>query len=173
MSCTNNGGRERLEEKVRSSVLVRHQPQIPNNFSMTEIGFIHGEKISHEYTRQREDVLSMRDNYLNWILYCSNAQYRIHYQDETWVFKNTSCNKIWKDFISSSTEDLCKVPAGKGACSIVFHLGCAETGLLNDCLLLFRRSKSNKSSDYHTEMNWNVLSSWCESKVFSEMMKTN
>ena len=115
----------------------------------------------------------MRDNYLNWISYYRNEQYKIYYQDETWVFKNMSCTKIWEEIVSSSTEDLYKVPAGKGARSIVCHLGCSETGLLSDCLLLLRRSKSNKSSDYHTEMNWNAFSSWCESKVFPEMMKTN
>ena len=38
---------------------------------------------------------------------------------------------------------------------------------------MFRGSKSSKSSDYHTEMNWDVFSSWCESKVFSEINKTN
>ena len=44
-----------------------------------------------------------------------------------------------------------KVPAGKGARSIVFHLGCAEIGLLNDYLLLFGGSKSKNLSDYHTK----------------------
>ena len=38
-------------------------------------------------------------------------------------------------------------------------------------MLLFRGSKSSKSSDYHTEMNWNVFGHWCESKVFPALKK--
>ena len=52
------------------------------------------------------------------------------------------------------------------------HVGSAESGLLENFLLLFRASKSNKSSEYQTEMNWFVFSDWCESKVFPAMKKT-
>ena len=79
-----------------------------------------------------------------------------------------SCTKIWEEIYSLSTEDVYKVTAGKGVRSIVCHLECAEVGLLNDFLLLFRGSKFKKSSDYHTEMNWKVFSSLCEAKGFSK-----
>ena len=46
---------------------------------------------------------------------------------------------------------------------------CAETVLLEEFGLLFRGSKSSKSADYHTEMNWNVFSHWCECKVFPKL----
>ncbi len=84
-----------------------------------------------------------------------------------------SCSKIWKYIASISTENTNNVPAGKGDRSIVWHIGCAETGLLENCLLLFRVSKSNKSSDRHTEMNWYVFSSWCESIVFPKIKQTS
>ena len=44
--------------------------------------------------------------------------------------------------------------------------GKAELGFLENCLLLFRGSNSNESSDYRTEMKWSVFSDWCESRVF-------
>ena len=37
---------------------------------------------------------------------------------------------------------------------------------------LFRGSKSNKSADYHTEMNWDVFSHWCPKKVFPSIAAT-
>ena len=36
-------------------------------------------------------------------------------------------------------------------------------------MLLYRGSKSNKSADYHSEMNWNVFSDWFNSVVFPEI----
>ena len=55
---------------------------------------------------------------------------------------------------------------------LLSHIGCAETGLLDGCMLLVRGSKSNKSADYHSEMNWNVFSHWCESTVFPKIAAT-
>ena len=39
-------------------------------------------------------------------------------------------------------------------------------------MLLFRGSKSNKSSGYHSEMNWDVFSNWCETVVFPKIAAT-
>ena len=114
----------------------------------------------------------MRDNYLKWVSYYRENEYRIYNQDETWVFKNMACTKIWKDIAAEAMETDYKVPAGKGDRSIVCHVGSAESGLLENCLLLFRGSKSNQSSDYHTEMNWSVLINWCESKIFPAIKRT-
>ena len=82
------------------------------------------------------------------------------------------CSKIWKFLKSDSADGLYTVTSGKGDRSIICHVGCAETGLLENCLLMFRGSKSNKSSDYHTEMNWDVFSHWCDTKVFPNMKST-
>ena len=87
-------------------------------------------------------------------------------------FQKYGIYKIWKDIAAEAMETDYKVPGGKGNRSIVFHVGSAESGLLENCLLLFKVSKSNKSSDYHTEMNWLVFSNWLESKVFPAMKRT-
>ena len=73
-----------------------------------------------------------------------------------------ACTKVWKDIAGESMETEYKV---------VFHVGSAESKLLENDLLLFRGSKSNSSSDYQTEMNWFVFSDWCESKVFPYMKR--
>ncbi len=141
---------------------------------MKSNGFLYGDKVSHyKYTKNRADVISMRDNHLDWVKSYRENGYRIYYQDETWVFRNMSYSKIWKDIASSSTGNTYNVPAGKGDRSIFRHIGSAETVLLEVWLLLFRGSKSNKSSDYLTDMNWSVFSSWCESKVFPKIKQTS
>ena len=69
------------------------------------------------------------------------------------MFKNTACNKIWRGIVGEATDDCFTVSSEKGGRSVLSHIGCADTGLLDQCMLLFRGSKSNKSVDYHTEMN--------------------
>ena len=113
----------------------------------------------------------MRDYYLKWVSHCRENGYRIYYQDETWVIKNIACTKIWKNVAVEAMQTDYKVLAGKGDQSIVCHVVSDELGLLENCLLLFRGSKSNKSSDYHTEMNWFVFGNWCESKIFPVMKR--
>ena len=80
-------------------------------------------------------------------------------------------SKIWREPGNIESEKLFAVPSGKGERSILCHVGSKDVGLLKGCMLLFRGSKSSKSSDYHTEMNWNVFSHWSESKVFPSVKK--
>ena len=85
----------------------------------------------------------MRNNYLEWISYYREKGDRIYYQDEIWVFKNMTCAKIWKDIAADAMESEYRVPAGKIDRSIVCHVRCAESGQLENCLILFRGSKSS------------------------------
>ena len=74
--------------------------------------------------------------------------------------------------MADSTHEVYKLLSGKRERSIVIHVGCAETGFLGTSLLLFRGPKSNKDADYHTEMNWEVFSHWCETTVFPAIENT-
>jgi len=140
---------------------------------MKSIGYIYGERISpYENKKNRVDIILMRDNYLEWISKYRESGHTIFYQDETWVFKNMACSKVWQDFVGDSTKDTFDVPSGKGERSILSHVGSAENGLLDGCMLLYRGSKSNKDADYHSEMNWNVFSDWCEKRVFPAIKAT-
>ena len=140
---------------------------------MKRIGLVYEDRITHyEHTKSREDIIKMRDDYLDWITKYREERRRIYYQDETWVFKNMACAKVWKDIVGESTAGTFTVPSRRDERFIVPHIGCTETGLLDECLLLFRGSKSNKNSEYHSEMNWNVFSRWCETTVFPKIAAT-
>lgn len=78
---------------------------------------------------------------------------RIHFLDESWVFKKMSCSLVWEDIARKATDGCFTVTNGKGERFILSHMGCADTSLLDQCILLFSSSKSNKSAGYHTEMN--------------------
>ena len=134
---------------------------------MKASGFIFGDRVSYyEVTKQREDVVSMRDNYLEWIKNYRDKNYEIYYQDETWVFKNMTSKKVWNDTAGDSTKGILKATSGSGERSILSHVISETSGLLEGCMLLYRGSKSNQSADYHSEMNWDVFSHWCNTKVF-------
>ena len=131
------------------------------------IGFAYEDKTSHyQHTRDRVHVLKIRDGYLEWLYYYREQRYRIFYQNKTWLFKNMTCSKIWQYDIVHATDGTFMVPTGKRERSVLFHIGSPDTGLLDNCILLFRGSKSNMQADYHSETNWNVFINWCETVVF-------
>ena len=137
---------------------------------MKRIGFVYEDRATHyEHTRNRVDIIKMRDNYLDWIRKYREERCRVYYQDETWVLKNMSYTKVCKDIVGLPTDGCCMVPSGIEERSILSHIGCAKTGLLDECMQLFRESKSNKSADYHSEMNWIVFSHWCKTTVFPKI----
>jgi hypothetical protein len=121
-------------------------------------------KNHYEVAKERTDIQFVRENYLRWVMAYREQGYTIFYQDETWVFKNIAHSNVWQD--NENAETLYKVPSVKGERSIVCHLGSDETGLLDGCFLMYRGSKSNKSSDYHTEMKADVFMDRCKMKVF-------
>ena len=102
----------------------------------------------------RQGIIKMRDDCQEWMDKYRNEGRLIYYQDENWVFKNMVCNKVWKNVIIEATDDCFTAPSGKGERSALSHIGCANTGLLDQCMILFQGLKSNKSAEYHTEMNW-------------------
>ena len=133
---------------------------------MKRIGLVYEDWITHyEHAKNREDIIKMRDNYLDWIAKYRKEGRRIYYRDETWVFKNMTRAKVWKNIVGESTAGTFTVPSGRSERSILSHIGYAETELLDECLLLFKGSRSNKNPDYHSEMNCSVFSNWCETNV--------
>lgn len=88
--------------------------------------------------RKMLDIVSMGDNYLDWIQKYREDGYRTYYQDETWVFKNMTCGKVWRGIVGSSTDQVFNVSNERGDRSIFSHIGSTETGLLQNCLLIFR-----------------------------------
>ena len=70
-----------------------------------------------------------------------------------------------------ATDGTFAVPSGKWERSRLCHIGSADTRLLENCILQFRGSKSNKQADYHSEMNWNVFSNWYGTDVFPKLLQ--
>ena len=81
---------------------------------MKRIGFVYEDRVTnYEHTRNREDIIKMRDYYLEWIYKYREEGRREYYQDETWGFKNMSCAKVWKDIVGLSTDGCFMVPSGR------------------------------------------------------------
>ena len=58
---------------------------------MIRNGFAYkNQKTHYQFSRERDDIVLMCDNYLEWINYYWRSVHDIYYQDETWVFKNMS-----------------------------------------------------------------------------------
>ena len=53
----------------------------------------------------------MRDDHLEWIEFYRDSGYRIYYEYKTWVFKNVTCSKVWKEIVEYSTHDTFTVPS--------------------------------------------------------------
>ena len=109
---------------------------------MRKIRFVYDGRLTrYQHTKMRQDIIEMRDNYLEWIDNYRKEGRSIYYQDETWVLKNMQCNKVRKDIAGKATDGCFIVPFRKVELSILSHIGCADTGLLDQCTLLFRGSK--------------------------------
>lgn len=101
---------------------------------MKNNGFIYRDQVTHyEYTKSREDIVLMSDNYLEWISNYRFKGYNIFYQDETWVLKSIAPTKVWQDTTGNSTEDLPNKPSGSCERSILSHVFSETFGLLDDC----------------------------------------
>ena len=59
----------------------------------------------YEHTKEREDIVKMGDDYLDWIEQYREEGYTIYYQDEAWIFKNMTWAKVWKDIVGDATAD--------------------------------------------------------------------
>jgi len=82
-------------------------------------------------------------------------------------------NRIWQPSVVKCADDVdYRVPSDSGDRSIVCHLGSAETGLLEDCLLMFTGRK-RANPDYHSEMNGSVFLHWLEDTVFAKLKADN
>ena len=103
---------------------------------MKRIGFVYESRVTHyEHTVNREDVIKMRDDYLDWIRKFKKKGVVCITKMKIGVFKNISCRKDWKHTVGISNDGRFMVPSGKGERSILLYIGFAETGLLGECML--------------------------------------
>ena len=82
-----------------------------------------------------------------------------------------TCSKFKQDIICNATDGTFIAPSSEGERSILFRIGYPDTGLLDNFILLFRGSKSNKQADYHSETNWKQFINWCETIFFPKLLQ--
>jgi len=114
--------------------------------------------------REKLSVRKQRNNFIDTVRKYREADRTIYYTDETWLNKNMSTYRSWKD---GSTDASLQVPSGKGAQIIVAHVGSRKDGLVDGTSWVFIGSK--KSSDYYSQMNSTSWLQWLEDSVLPKI----
>lgn len=73
------------------------------------------------FTRERNDIIEMREKILFWVDNYRAEEFQIYYQDETWLNHNIAPNLIC-NYAEDGTVQY-KAPSVKGERSIICHLG--------------------------------------------------
>ncbi|XP_044760399.1 uncharacterized protein LOC123317852 [Coccinella septempunctata] len=112
----------------------------------------------------REEIIVWRRDYLRKIRKYREQGRTIYYLDETWINAGHTKNIIWVDESIKSCRQArreglstgLKNPSGKGRRLIICHIG-GQNGFVENGLWFF---ESNKSGDYHEEMNGESFEKW-------------
>ncbi|XP_044764539.1 uncharacterized protein LOC123321101 [Coccinella septempunctata] len=112
----------------------------------------------------REEIIVWRRDYLRKIRKYREQGRTIYYLDETWINAGHTKNTIWVDESIKSCRQArreglstgLKNPSGKGRRLIICHIG-GQNGFVENGLWFF---ESNKSGDYHEEMNGESFEKW-------------
>ncbi len=145
-------------------------------YFMQDNGFRHGPSKSYsQATHERREIVLQRYTFLQRIQQARDEGRVIYYQDESWVNANMrfTTEMVNEDLDEDVVGAIPPPKSGKGARSILCGIGSAgdTNGFLKDSFLLYRGSKSNKSDDYHTEMNSDVFIDWMSTKVLPHLPK--
>lgn len=127
-----------------------------------ELGFRYKSICGRKILMERQDITAWRCRFLREIIQTNFDD--IVWLDETWVNAGHSLKKGWTDDTISGSM---AAPIRRGKRIIVAHAGTSE-GFIPNCLLLF---SSNKTSDYHEEMNHKTFVKWFENSVLRNLRK--
>lgn len=131
---------------------------------LKSLNFEHERRSRHSLLIEIEEIILWGRQYLENIKAYRQEGYKIYYTDETWINARHTTTKVWKDKTLQSAKQVFlsglsagnKNPSGKGKRIIVTHIG-SENGLVENCGWVF---ESNKSGDYHKEMNSKSFEAW-------------
>ena len=132
-----------------------------------KMGFVRKGISSDTGLKEKLSVVNQRTRYIRSLLQYRAEGRTFYYQDESWINKNLTEQGEW--CFGDDSEDLTVPPAGKGTRAILCGIGSDTNGWLPESFLLFRGAASNKSSDYHTEMNNDVFLDWMKTKVIPKV----
>jgi hypothetical protein len=172
---------DRLQEALEAdakSVASKHcEPEEPRlnwrwkrstlHTFLTQHGFTFKLRKNHyDHQREREDIVVLRANYLEWVQMYRERGFCVFYPDEAWVFNNMSHGKVWQE---DGGEIVYKVPSGSG--NVPLSLIWALRKLVSWKVACFctLMPKSNNNADYHSEMKASVFLDWLQKKVFPRM----
>ncbi|XP_026330569.1 uncharacterized protein LOC113238062 [Hyposmocoma kahamanoa] len=144
---------KKLVTSLRDSELFRGQKSSLAKV-LKDSGFSYKKADKRKILMERHDVAMARCNFL------SNAKRiedwsNVIFTDETWSNAYHTVTKNWTDDTAASTGS---VPMGKGERLIICYAGSSK-GFVSDALLAF---KSQKTVEYHEEMNAEVYEQWFE-----------
>jgi len=143
---------------------------------LKKIGFVERRKRNYDdVTHANPAFVLQRQRYLEMIEAARAEGRKIYYQDESWINAHMQRHKEmqmpeWGEGLDASIPD---PKSGKGARSILCGIGSADdsNGFLDGSFLLYRGRHSNKSDDYHTDMNSDVFLDWMKTSVMPKMPK--
>ncbi|KAL4101220.1 hypothetical protein QTP88_021240 [Uroleucon formosanum] len=152
-------------------IAINEDDSLPNlkrmyfQLILKDLQFEYVKKNRNSALLEREDLISLRRNYLLKIKHYRAQNRPIYYLDETWVNAGETHSRTWVDTTVASTRDAHlrglttgqKAPSGKGKRLIVLHIGSSDD-FVPGGLLCFE-SKTN-SAYYHDEMNGDTFYEW-------------
>jgi len=161
-----------LLQKLKARIATRQTAWIWSrttlyNFLTNKMNYTYSEKKSH-YESIKEDVViaEQRIKYIKQLKAYRDEGRAIYFQDETWVNKYMTPLKTWMDETRGGGAP--KLPQGKGARSIICHIG-SKDGFLEGARPIYRGEKALQDSEYHTEMNSEVFLDWMSKNVFGKI----
>ncbi|CAH4019877.1 unnamed protein product [Pieris brassicae] len=147
---------KKLVQSLRNSGLFRGKKSSLAKL-LKKIGFLYKKCDKRKILMERNDIALNRCDFLRKAKKIEDWS-NVGFTDKTWLNANHTVTKTWTDDTAGSTS---AVPIGKGERLIICHAGTLK-GFVPDALLAF---KSQKTGDYHEEMNSEVYEKW-----FREML---
>ena len=117
---------------------------------------------------ERREIVAWRHSYIRDIREIRSQGRPIVYLDETWVNAHHTVSRQWYDEgDTAGAQQPNEAPSGKGKRLIILHAGCADSGFLPECDLVF--IGNTKSHDYHDEMNATHFNEWWSEKLLPNL----
>ncbi|KAB0805444.1 hypothetical protein PPYR_02414 [Photinus pyralis] len=135
-------------------------------YALKEMGFKFKMTNNRRGLCEQSHVVSMRNVFLR--KYIKNLESEIPHDfvflDETWVFSRGATKRTWQDDSVKSLQQPHKASDGKRY--IIIHAG-GRNGFIEGSSLIF--SSTNKSFDYHDNMNAELFEKWFEESVLKKL----
>lgn len=134
------------------------------------MGFVWTRRTALPQLIQRADIRKKRLQYLtDYVQILEEGQYKIVYQDETWIFKRGSHKTFeWHN----GDARACSIKSdANGARYIVAHVGGRDGFVPGAAFLRCSSKKPSLHDDYHGDMNGPVFINYLSTQVLPNLLK--